>query len=267
MSVNRGTGWESARVSSRKRTAESDDSEEAMTEQLHAVPLSSRRSDGVEQRLASGQTTTQTAPPRGQAPFATAPHTAYQELLGAARRHSVAVMAIASALADLTCVHGESLGETFGPAHSAAHREWGGLLGESGSLDVLASFAASLGQIVERAMLIEQLRSQHRAAEQLARSTTGILGGVRGDIPLLQSHQQAAKAPWQSRSEVVSELTRREYEVLQLMTQGATNREIATTIFLSEETVKWHVKHIMKKFGVANRGQAVATYLKSLNRR
>jgi hypothetical protein len=44
--------------------------------------------------------------------------------------------------------------------------------------------------------------------------------------------------------------------------QGATNREIATTIFLSEETVKSHVKRILQKFGVANRGQAVATYLK-----
>ena len=62
-------------------------------------------------------------------------------------------------------------------------------------------------------------------------------------------------------------LTRREYEVLQLMTKGATNREIATTIFLSEETVKSHVKRILQKFGVANRGQAVATYLESLDRR
>ena len=66
---------------------------------------------------------------------------------------------------------------------------------------------------------------------------------------------------------MVSELTRREYEVLQLMTKGATNREIATTIFLSEETVKSHVKRILQKFGVANRGQAVATYLESLDRR
>jgi LuxR family transcriptional regulator, regulator of acetate metabolism len=133
--------------------------------------------------------------------------------------------------------------------------------------DVLASFAASLGQILERAILIEQLQSQQRVAEQLARSTSGILAGVGGDISLLESDQQAPKAPWQSRSEVVSELTRREYEVLRLMTKGASNREIATTICRSEGTVKWHVKHILQKFGVTNRGQAVATYLESLNRR
>lgn len=133
--------------------------------------------------------------------------------------------------------------------------------------DVIASFAASLGPIVERAILIEQLQFQQRVAEQLAQSASGVLGGLGGDIPLLESDQPAPKAPWQSRSEIVSDLTRREYEVLQLMTKGATNREIATTIFLSEETVKSHVKRILQKFGVANRGQAVATYLESLDSR
>ena len=51
------------------------------------------------------------------------------------------------------------------------------------------------------------------------------------------------------------------------MTKGTTNREIAATIFLSEETVKSHVKRILQKFGVAKRGQAVATYLESVGRR
>ena len=114
---------------------------------------------------------------------------------------------------------------------------------------------------------IEQLEFQQRVAEQLAQSARGVLGGLGSQVPLLELDEQAATAPWQSRSEVVSELTRREYEVLQLMTKGATNREIATTIFLSEETVKSHVKRILQKFGVANRGQAVATYLESLDRR
>jgi DNA-binding CsgD family transcriptional regulator len=133
--------------------------------------------------------------------------------------------------------------------------------------DVIASFAESLGPIVERAILIEQLQFQQRVAEQLAQSARGVLGGLGGQVQLVELDEQAATAPWQSRSEVVSDLTRREYEVLQLMTKGATNREIATTIFLSEETVKSHVKRILQKFGVANRGQAVATYLESLERR
>jgi DNA-binding CsgD family transcriptional regulator len=133
--------------------------------------------------------------------------------------------------------------------------------------DVIASFAESLGPIVERAILIEQLQFQQRVAEQLAQSARGVLGGMGGQAPLLELDEQATTAPWQSRSEVVSDLTRREYEVLQLMTKGATNREIAASIFLSEETVKSHVKRILQKFGVANRGQAVATYLESLDHR
>ena len=133
--------------------------------------------------------------------------------------------------------------------------------------DVLACFAASLGPIVERAMLIEQLQLQQRAAAQLARSASSLLGGLGSNIPLLDSNEPtpAPVAPWQSRSDLVADLTRREYEVLQLMTKGASNREIATTIFLSEETVKSHVKRVLHKFGVANRGQAVATYLDSLS--
>jgi LuxR family transcriptional regulator, regulator of acetate metabolism len=133
--------------------------------------------------------------------------------------------------------------------------------------DVIASFATSLGRIVEKAILIEQLRFQQEAAQQLARSASGVLGGLSGDIPLLGSAEPAPITPWQSKSEAVSDLTRREYEVLQLMTKGASNREIATGLFLSEETVKSHVKRILHKFGVANRGQAVATYLESLDRR
>ena len=127
--------------------------------------------------------------------------------------------------------------------------------------DVIASFADVVGSVVERAILIEQLRFQKQAAEQLARSASGVFGALERCIPLLGSVEPAPNTPWQSKSELVSDLTRREYEVLQLMTKGASNREIAAGLFLSEETVKSHVKRILHKFGVANRGQAVATYL------
>jgi DNA-binding NarL/FixJ family response regulator len=133
--------------------------------------------------------------------------------------------------------------------------------------DVLAAFAVSLGQVVEQAILIEQMQFQQRTAQQLARSASSVLGVLGGDVPPLEPDQRAPLAPWQSQSELVSNLTRREYEVLRLMTDGATNREIASKMFLSEQTVKWHVKRILHKFGVTNRGQAVATYLESLDRR
>jgi DNA-binding NarL/FixJ family response regulator len=53
------------------------------------------------------------------------------------------------------------------------------------------------------------------------------------------------------------QLTAREMDVLQHLS-GGSNRDIAERLFISEETVKVHVKHIMEKLGAADRTQAVA---------
>lgn len=53
-------------------------------------------------------------------------------------------------------------------------------------------------------------------------------------------------------------LTEREIEVLQKMASGLRNGEIAETLFISEDTVKAHVKHIMDKLGATYRTQAIA---------
>jgi DNA-binding NarL/FixJ family response regulator len=53
-------------------------------------------------------------------------------------------------------------------------------------------------------------------------------------------------------------LTEREVEVLRHIAEGNRNRDIAEKLFISEETVKVHVKHIMDKLGASDRTQAVA---------
>jgi DNA-binding NarL/FixJ family response regulator len=53
-------------------------------------------------------------------------------------------------------------------------------------------------------------------------------------------------------------LTRREREVLVLVSQGQTNREIAGTLFISEKTASVHVSNIMGKLEAANRTEAGA---------
>lgn len=53
-------------------------------------------------------------------------------------------------------------------------------------------------------------------------------------------------------------LTEREVEVLREVADGNKNRDIARKLFISEETVKVHVKHIMEKLGATDRTQAVA---------
>jgi len=54
------------------------------------------------------------------------------------------------------------------------------------------------------------------------------------------------------------ELTDREREVLRLVVDGATNREIGSQLFISENTVSFHMKNILAKLHLKNRAQAAA---------
>ena len=53
-------------------------------------------------------------------------------------------------------------------------------------------------------------------------------------------------------------LTDREHDVLQLITEGATNKEIAKKLVITENTVNFHVKNILTKLHLRNRAEAVA---------
>ena len=53
-------------------------------------------------------------------------------------------------------------------------------------------------------------------------------------------------------------LTEREMEVLGYVASGNRNRDIAERLFITEETVKVHIKHIMEKLGASDRTQAMA---------
>ena len=66
-------------------------------------------------------------------------------------------------------------------------------------------------------------------------------------IPLGQPHQHGGQEP-----------TARENEVLQLISDGLANREIGERLFLSEETVKSHVRHLLAKLQARSRAHAVA---------
>jgi len=58
--------------------------------------------------------------------------------------------------------------------------------------------------------------------------------------------------------ELEQEPTMREIEVLQLISDGLVNREIGQRLFLSEETVKSHVRHLLAKLQARSRAHAVA---------
>ena len=80
------------------------------------------------------------------------------------------------------------------------------------------------------------------AIRQSVRRTFYSLGGIR--LP------EAAKET------VVSDLSERELEVLRGVAAGLTNRAIAKDLWLSDQTVKFHLHKIYRKLGVANRTEA-----------
>lgn len=71
---------------------------------------------------------------------------------------------------------------------------------------------------------------------------------------------------WLARSRAAdpTALTDREEAVLRLLAEGRTNAQIAEAVFLSENTVKFHLRNLFAKLGVNNRTQAVAKRLKRL---
>jgi len=58
-------------------------------------------------------------------------------------------------------------------------------------------------------------------------------------------------------------LTKRECQVLQLLSEGQSNRKIAETLVISEKTVKNHVSNILQKMNVNDRTQAVVTAIRN----
>jgi DNA-binding NarL/FixJ family response regulator len=58
-------------------------------------------------------------------------------------------------------------------------------------------------------------------------------------------------------------LSNREMEVLQLLSEGNTNKEIAKALWISEQTVKTHVAHIFDKLGTSDRTETVAQALRT----
>jgi len=57
-------------------------------------------------------------------------------------------------------------------------------------------------------------------------------------------------------------LSDREIEVLQLLADGMSNKDIAANLYISAQTVKTHIAHIFNKLGVRDRTEAVATALR-----
>lgn len=135
--------------------------------------------------------------------------------------------------------------------------------------ELIGVFAQGYSFALERAIIAEEL---HQLRETVRRIGMGLQACGSEDGGLLPSPDLASASTvpsnWRpapllrvQQSQVGDiELTRREYDVFQLMAQGDTNHRIARRLSISEGTVKSHVKHILRKTGAANRAEAVARW-------
>ncbi len=98
--------------------------------------------------------------------------------------------------------------------------------------------------------LFDLIRAVMRNEAALSPSIAGrLLGQIRDGTPVASSPTHDAETP---------ALTPRELEVLRLVADGLSNKEIATKLFITEGTVKNHVHNALEKLQLENRTQAAA---------
>ena len=89
--------------------------------------------------------------------------------------------------------------------------------------------------------------------ESISRGESPLSGAIATKI--LMEFNRPSPAP-DEENEYVEELTQREVEILQAITEGLTNKEIASKFSIAENTVKIHLRNILEKLHLKNRIQA-----------
>jgi DNA-binding CsgD family transcriptional regulator len=160
-------------------------------------------------------------------------------------------------------------GKPIGLVHADRHTDASGVT--EFDRDVLGLFAAGLGLAFERNLMAGRLRAMRHAAEEHMRRADSLADDFTLDViesagPVL-SHMDdlfgvdsAAPLAGDDDTRLLSELSSREAEVLRAIAAGKTNAQVAALLFVTEGTVKSHVKHILRKLGASNRTEAVVKY-------
>lgn len=160
------------------------------------------------------------------------------------------------------------------------------VVGRCDPLVVLLDLKLSCGDDTEGLQLCEELTRSHRDVGVLVLTTflednlvvEALRRGARGYVvkdvdttELVRSIRAVARreTAFDSRSaaamahslsgnqETAPDLTQRELRVLELLARGLSNREIGGQLYISETTVKFHVRNIMRKLSVSSRAEAV----------
>jgi DNA-binding NarL/FixJ family response regulator len=110
-----------------------------------------------------------------------------------------------------------------------------------------ASRSVDTGHVdaAQREEILTRYREHSRRFQTVAARRTPVAGLI--EFPARPAVSEGEHLP-----------TAREIEVLQLVSEGLVNREIGDRLYLSEETVKSHVRHLLAKLQARSRAHAVA---------
>ena len=134
--------------------------------------------------------------------------------------------------------------------------------------EALERFAAGFALVFERAVLRRRLREQRREIRRVATWAEERSSALSDGVIELCADRAAEDERRASAPEIVDDgghmanLTAREVDVLKLMAEGKSNGDIARTLVVSEGTVKFHVKNILRKMQASNRSDASSRYLR-----
>jgi DNA-binding CsgD family transcriptional regulator len=151
--------------------------------------------------------------------------------------------------------------EVAGLIHAARALPWTVDAVDAKLLDVIASAFAVVHQREARTDRMQRQRKAiFDAARQLVTDAETLTGA---DIDLDIGDESASRPETAAppRAALRELLTPREAEVLNLIVVGASNNEIADQLVITVETVKSHVKKVLRKLGAVNRAEAISLYL------
>jgi DNA-binding CsgD family transcriptional regulator len=133
----------------------------------------------------------------------------------------------------------------------------------AGDIDVLDAFASAYSLLHERMLNTERVQQQRtsiaRAAARLTEEADRIAAAaISFDV---EDDTQVELPTIPANSGLAATLSHRERQVFERLVQGASNAEIADQLVITVETVKTHVKRILRKIGAINRSEAIALYM------
>jgi DNA-binding NarL/FixJ family response regulator len=121
--------------------------------------------------------------------------------------------------------------------------------------------AGAAGYVLKDAPSRQLTNAMHRALEGEStvnqKLATQLIQHLASEAPQPAEPPSTLERGGAATPPLPQEMTPREREVLGLLAQGLTNREIAESLFITRTTAKVHVLHIIRKLGVSDRTQAV----------